>query len=452
MFRSVGEKSTIRTSSRADRRRYPSILIGDVRLPSAVAHPNARVKAVSSRSSRVAQLKIDVPLLLAVITLMIFGLIMVYSASYDYSLSWYGDPTTIFTRQVIWMAIGACIAITLTFIDYHYWRHFAVPAMGVTIFLLLGVLFINEVLNNATRTIYRGSVQPSELAKAMIVIYLSVWLYARQKQLNNLSFGLIPLALILGIVGGLIIIQPDLSATVTIVVLGGLMFFLAGGDLRQIGLLLIVTLVVGWLVVQISPTGSQRIADYLAGVKDPTQGSYHVRRAFEAFVKGGWFGVGLGKAETKLTGLPVPPTDSIFAVVGEETGVLGALGLVGLYITLLWRGLTISRRAPDQMGALMAAGLSLWIAWEAFINMAVMVNLLPFAGNALPLISAGGSNLVVTMAAIGTLMNISRLSEKRKEDNGRLLHAVVNLRGRDRRRSVSGAGRASGAAGRNPVR
>jgi cell division protein FtsW len=173
-----------------------------------------------------------------------------------------------------------------------------------------------------------------------------------------------------------------------------------------------------------------------------------VRRAFEAFVKGGWLGVGLGKAETKLTGLPVPPTDSIFAVVGEETGVLGALALVGLYITLLWRGLTISRRAPDQMGALLAAGLSLWIAWEAFVNMAVMVNLLPFAGNALPLISAGGSSMVVTMASIGILMNISRLSEKRKEDDGKLFHAVVSLRGRDRRRSVSGAGRASSATGR----
>jgi cell division protein FtsW len=417
-------------------------------MPAAVPGQEARAKASVSRSSRVSRLKIDVPLLLVVITLLIFGLIMVYSASYDYSLSWYGDATTIFTRQVIWLAIGVCIALVLTFIDYHLWQQFAVFAMGATIFLLLGVLFANEVLNGASRTIYRGSIQPSELAKVVTVIYLSVWLYAKQKQLDNISFGLIPLAAILGFLGGLIIIQPDLSATVTIIVLGGLMFFLAGGDLRQIVLLVIVAMVVGWIVVQISPTGSQRISDYLAGLKDPTESSYHVRRAFEAFVKGGWLGVGLGKAETKLTGLPVPPTDSIFAVVGEETGVLGALALVGLYITLLWRGLTISRRAPDQMGALLAAGLSLWIAWEAFVNMAVMVNLLPFAGNALPLISAGGSSMVVTMASIGILMNISRLSEKRKEDDGKLFHAVVSLRGRDRRRSVSGAGRASSATGR----
>lgn len=450
MFRTVGEKSTVRSGSRTDRRRYPSVLIGDVRMPAAIPSQKARSRASTSRSSRVAQLKIDVPLLLVVITLLIFGLIMVYSASYDYSASWYGDPTTIFTRQLIWLAFGVVIALVLTFMDYHYWNQLAVLAMGATILLLLGVLFINEVLNGASRTIYRGSVQPSELAKLVTIIYLSVWLFAKQKQLDNISFGLIPLAAILGFLGGLIVIQPDLSATVTIIVLGGLMFFLAGGDLRQIGLLLVVALVVGWVVVQVSPTGSQRITDYIAGVKDPTEGSYHVRRAFEAFVKGGWFGVGLGKAETKLTGLPVPPTDSIFAVVGEETGVMGALAMVGLYVAFLWRGLTISRRAPDGLGALLAAGLSLWIAWEAFVNMAVMVNLLPFAGNALPLISAGGSNLVVTLAAIGILMNISRLSEKRREDDGKLFHAVVNLRGRDRRRSVSGAGRVASPTGRNP--
>ncbi len=221
------------------------------------------------------------------------------------------------------------------------------------------MLVVNEVLNGAARTLFDGSVQPSELAKIVIVIYLSVWLYSKRAQLQQISFGLVPLAVILGMLGGLILIQPDLSATVTIIILGGLMFFLAGGDLRQIFILMIVTLIVGLVVVQVSPTGSERIADYLAGLKDPTESSYHVRRAYEAFVKGGWLGVGLGRAETKLTGLPVPPTDSIFAVVGEETGVFGAVALVGLYLVFLWRGLTISRRAPDQMGALLAAGLTL---------------------------------------------------------------------------------------------
>ncbi len=348
-----------------------------------------------------------------------------------------------FKRQLVFLAIGLIVMVSLIFIDYHFWRKVAVYVMGATIFLLVCVFIANEVLNGASRTLYRGSIQPSELAKLVTIIYLSVWLFARRQQLSNIKFGLIPLAVILGILGGLIVSQPDLSAMLMIFALGGLMFFLAGGEMRQIGILLVIALLVGFLVVKVNPTGSRRIADYLGGLKDPTLGSDHVLWSFEAFVKGGWFGVGIGEAETKLIGLPVPPTDSIFAVVGEETGVFGAVCLVSLYGLLLWRGLAIARRAPDELGALLAAGLCLWIAMEAFINMAVMVNLLPFAGNALPFISSGGSNLVVSLAAIGIILNVSRLSARKKEENGRLLDAVIDLRRWDRRRRVSSTRRAA---------
>jgi cell division protein FtsW len=227
------------------------------------------------------------------------------------------------------------------------------------------------------------------------VIYLSVWLFAKREHLGDISLGLVPLAAILGVLGGLIFVQPDLSAVITIFVLGGSLFFLAGADLRQIGFLILVALLFGWLIVALNSTGSDRVASYMAGVQDPKQASYHVQRSFEAFVRGGWFGVGIGNAQTKLTGLPVPPTDSIFAVIGEETGILGATVLIGLYAAIMWRGLTIARRAPDELGALMAAGMCIWLALEAFINMSVMLNILPFAGNALPFVSAGGASLVV---------------------------------------------------------
>lgn len=216
------------------------------------------------------------------------------------------------------------------------------------------------------------------------------------------------------------------------------MFFLAGGDLKQIGILLVVALLVGLAIVKFTPTGSERIMDYFAGLRDPTEGSYHVQRAFEALANGGWFGVGIGKASTKFTGLPVPPTDSIFAVISEETGTIGGIALIVLYTILLWRGLAIAHRAPDELGSLLAAGLSLWISIEAFINISVMVNLLPFAGNALPLISAGGSSLVMTLAAIGILLNISRQSERGNKENDKFFNSVANLRWRDRRRRVSG--------------
>lgn len=386
---------------------------------------------------RALQLRIDVPLLLVTAMLVVFGILMVYSASWDYSFIIYDSPTYILLRQMLWLFLGLGIAVALTFIDYHLWRKLAVPVMALTIVALIVVLFISDVRHGAVRTLVGGSIQPSELAKLITIIYLAVWLFSKRENLGDITIGLIPLAGILGILGGLIFVQPDLSAVITIFFLGGTLFFLAGGDLRQIAILILVALLVGWLVVLVNKTGAERVSSYVIGLKDPTQASYHVRRSLEAFVHGGWFGVGIGKAQTKLIGLPVPPTDSIFAVVGEETGVVGATSLVILYAVLLWRGLIIARRAPDGLGTLLAAGLSLWLAVEAFVNMAVMLNLLPFAGNALPFISAGGSNLVVSLAAIGLLMNIARLSVENQAEDGRLYGALVNLRGRNRRRRVS---------------
>ena len=166
-----------------------------------------------------------------------------------------------------------------------------------------------------------------------------------------------------------------------------LLFFLAGGEMRQIILFSIVALAAGWLVVQFSPTGKFRIASYIAGLKDPLNSSDHVLWSLDAIVRGKFFGVGIGKATTNWIGLPFAATDSIFAVIVEELGLCGALGLICLYTALAWRGLKIAGKALDSLGSVMAAGLTFWIVIEAAINMAVMVGLLPFAGNALPFVS-----------------------------------------------------------------
>ena len=385
----------------------------------------------------------DVPLLLDITALLVLGLIMLYSASWDFSLGAYGDPLQMFTRQVLWMILGVVGAAFLAIFDYHRWRKLALFAMAFTIILLISVLLLSEIRFNAKRAFFGGSVQPSELAKLVSIIYLAVWMYSKRQSLQDIQLGLIPLGMILGIVGGLIYLQPDLSAAGTVLILGGLLFFLAGGDLKQIILLLIAALLMGWLVVRISPTGAERVVDFVNGIKDPTQASYHVRRSFEAIVNGGIFGTGIGRSETKLLGLPVPPTDSIFAVVAEELGLVGSIVLIGLYGTLVWRGMVIARRAPDMLGTLLASGLSLWIGMEALINMAVMVGLMPFAGNALPFISAGGSNLVASLAAIGILLNVSRQSGAAvdEENDRRSFGAVVDLRWRNRRRRISRARR-----------
>ena len=381
----------------------------------------------------------DILLILAVVALVVFGLIMLYSASFDFSFNEFGSPTYMFGRQMRWLGVGILLAFGLSLFDYHHWRKVVVFAMLGTIALLMTVLFINEIRLGASRSLYEGSYQPSEVAKLISIIYIAVWLYAKRDFLHDISLGLIPLGVILGIIGGLIYLQPDLSAAGTVLVLGSLLFFLAGADVKQIVFILILAIFMGWTIVQFSVTGQDRVTSFVAGLQDPTNASYHVQRSFEAVIKGGFFGVGLGQADTKLTGLPFAPTDSIFAVVAEELGLFGALLLMSLYAVLVWRGLVIARRAPDMLGTLLASGVTFWIGMEALINMAVMVGLMPFAGNALPFVSAGGSNLVSTLSAIGIILNVSRQSGeslKKEEKDRRSFGAVVDLRRGNGRRSV----------------
>jgi len=403
---------------------------------------NAPVSNSASPSVRKIGGSMDVPLLLAMVAILTFGLVMVFSASWDFSLVVYGDPLRMFVRQILWLALGLALAYVCSRIDYHTWRKIILPIMLVTTALLVIVLAVSDNRFGAIRTILGGSIQPSELAKVVTVIYLAVWMNSKRDQLHDIQWGILPLAVILGFIGGLIYLQPDLSATATVFLLGGMLFYLGGGEIKQMLLLLLVAVVVGVLVVQISSTGRTRVGAYVDGIKDPTQASYHVRRSFEAVVKGGWVGVGIGRATTKMTGLPVPPTDSIFAVIAEELGLLGSAGTVLLYVLIVWRGLRIAQKAPDMLGSLLAAGLTFWIASEAVINMLVMVGLLPFAGNALPFISAGGSNLTASMVAVGILLNVSRQAAPGNEsDEWRNFGAILDLRGRNGRRGISRTGR-----------
>jgi cell division protein FtsW len=279
------------------------------------------------------------------------------------------------------------------------------------------------------------------------VIYLAVWLNSKGEKIKQVGFGLIPLAVILGLVGGLIAIQTDVSASVTVFALGLLLFYMAGGSLVQILLLLVISGALGAGIVALrKPEVYQRIVDFWVGIRDiNTIGSEQIAKSFTAFIDGGWFGVGLGKGVAKLVLLPVPHTDSIFAVVGEELGFVGASVLVVLYSLLLWRGMMISKRAEDGLGSLLAAGLVFWIVFEAYVNIAVIIGLLPVAGNPLPFVSQGGSNLVVTLSAVGIVLCVSRRAEiKRRQEERRSLGAVVDLRGRDRRGSVPGHSRPAG--------
>jgi cell division protein FtsW len=392
-------------------------------------------------------LAIDIPFLAIVAALLVFGLLMLYSASWDVSWRAFNDVNSFFLRQLIWLAIGSVSAVFLYFMDYHRWErnHFAILAILVTVGLLLTVLIIGE---GSARSLFGGkSVQPSELAKIVIVIYIAVWLNSKGDKIKQVGFGLFPLALILGLVGGLIAIQTDVSASVTVFALGMLLFFMAGGSLVQLFILLIISSTLGAGIVALrKPEVYQRIADFWVGIQDiNTIGSEQIAKSFTAFMDGGWFGVGLGRGVAKLVLLPVPHTDSIFAVVGEELGFAGASVLVLLYSLLLWRGMIIAKKALDGLGSLLVAGLVFWIVFEAFVNIGVIIGLLPVAGNPLPFVSQGGSNLVVTMSAVGIILSVARRAElERRKQERRSLGAVVDLRGRDRRGSVPGFSRPAG--------
>ena len=389
-------------------------------------------------------LAIDIPFLSIVAALLVFGLLMLYSASWDVSRQVANDVNSFFLRQLLWLVIGLSAAVFLYFTDYRRWsdNHLALLAIAGTISLLVLVLIIGD------RSIFGGkSVQPSELAKLTIVIYLAVWLESKGDLIKEFHFGLIPLALILGLVGGLIAIQTDVSAAVTVFALGLLLFYMAGGSVMQILLLLVISTGLGaGLVALRKPEVYQRITDFWVGIRDiNTIGSDQIARSFTAFVDGGWFGVGLGNGVAKLVLLPVPHTDSIFAVVGEELGFVGATFLVVLYSLLLWRGMIIAKRSLDGLGSLLAAGLVFWIVFEAYVNIAVIIGLLPVAGNPLPFVSQGGSNLVVTLSAVGIILGVARKAElERRKLERRSLGAVVDLRGRDRRGSVPGFSRPAG--------
>jgi len=383
----------------------------------------------------------DLPLLIIVVTLFAFGLLMVYSASWQFArYQGYSEYGTVL-RQMGIGAIGIIGMIIITFIDYHRYKRFVVLGMLLIVALLAATLFFGSSdASSPKRGLFSGSVQPSEFAKLMVIIYLSFWLDSKRDAINKFSFGLIPLAAIVGFTAGLILAQPDVSAAATVVLLGGILFYIAGGKLTQILVVLGITAVLGVLVVKISSTASTRLLDYWNGLQNPEQASDHVKWSLEAIINGGVFGVGIGRSTTKFIGLPVASTDSIFSVIAEETGLLGAFVVLGLYIAFIWRGLTIAFRAKDDLGKWLASGITVWIALEAAINTGVLVNLLPFAGNALPFISSGGSSLVTVFAGVGLLFGIARQSKldpQQPVSERSIPHAVVDLRRGDRRGRVS---------------
>lgn len=364
--------------------------------------------------------------------LVAIGLMMVYSTTFDWGYQQYGDAAYFLVRQGLWLLLGVGALLVMMRIDYSAWHRLSIPLMGGALVVLIAVLLLGQERFGAQRSLLGGSVQPSELVKLIVVIYIADWLSSKGEKIREVGYGLIPFAVLIGAIAGLIVLQPDFGTAAVIVVVAGIMFFLAGADVKQILVGLVVSSGTFLLLVANSPHAQARIQSYLDALNDPAQASYHVRQAMIALGSGGLFGVGPGASRQKFGYLPVPHTDSIFAVLGEELGLIGALIVIGLFAFLAYRGLRIALHAPDVFGTLMATGVTCWITVEALVNVAVMTGMLPLTGLPLPFISYGGSALVSLMAAIGLLQSIARGSRK-----GLTRSALVDRRRRNGRPRLS---------------
>jgi cell division protein FtsW len=377
-------------------------------------------------------------LFVLVAALIAFGLVMVYSSSWDVSWRLEGDPYAIFEQQVRNLVVGLVAMAVASFIPIKWVRKYALPLIAATVLMLFLVLLVNLGAEHK-RAFLGGSVQPSEMAKLALIIYLAVWMESKGERLSLTGYGLAPLIMIVGLVGGLILLQPDLSAGFTVVIVAVVMFYLAGADMRQIIAMGAGGGALAFVLVRVSQVGQDRWDKYVGGLVDLEKASYHVQQSLQSFYSGGIFGRGLGASRGKFGFLPAPHTDSIFAVVGEELGLIGAIVVLVLFCLFVWRGFRMGLNAVTKLEMLLVSGVTFWIGIEAVINMSVLLGLLPFAGNALPFFSFGGSSLVTTLAGVGLLINVSRRASQREEERDNV--ATIGIGGRDRRRRVSRIGR-----------
>ncbi|ABX06148.1 MAG TPA: putative lipid II flippase FtsW [Herpetosiphon sp.] len=366
--------------------------------------------------------KPDGMLLALVGGLVAFGLVMVYSSSFYVAYAEYGSSVYWVLRQTMWAIAGVGAMIATMRFDYRKLRRFSLPLMLITLFLLLLVLLLPEHItkvNGASRWINIGPVgmQPSEIAKFAAIIYFADWLSRRGSKIRQFVTGLLPFGIMLGLLAGLVLLQPNMSTTIVIVVISAAILFTSGASLTHLGIAASMTTVVGWLAIQSAGYRALRVLVWQDPFSYPRDGGYQPIHALYALGSGSWTGVGLGQSRQKFFWLPFAHTDAIYAVIGEELGIIGAGLVLAAFVVLAVRGFRIASRTLDPFGALIAVGVTTWLVVQALINIAVVTTVIPFTGITLPFISYGGSSLMMTMIAAGLLLSVTRYAPlKRAEE------------------------------------
>ena len=353
----------------------------------------------------------DRVLFVTTIGLVSFGLVMLYSASAVVAHDAHRSSYFFLVKQAMWAAVGLLLMLGLTRIDYRKLRHPMViyGLLGLTVALLVGVLF-TPPLKNAHRWIRFGllSFQPSEIAKITLVLVMAFQLERRRDRIGDFFSGWFPSLVTVAFLAFLVVIEPDYGTGLCLVFIGACLFFASGVPLRQLFAVTIVTVpFLVWLAFS-EEYRRDRLIVFLDPFRDPLGKGFQIIQSLIAVGSGGIFGAGFMRSQQKLFYLPEPHSDFVFAVIGEELGLVGALLVVAAFCVLLWRGLSIANRAADGFGSLIAVGLTMMLVGQALINIGVTLGILPTTGLPLPFISSGGTSLVTSMAAVGILLSVSQ--------------------------------------------
>ncbi len=357
------------------------------------------------------KLQSDKWLFLATLALVCVSVVMVYSASAVLALEHFQQPYLFVTKQVMWALLGVAVMSIVMRIDYRTYRNERViwALLGLVAVLLIAVLFSRPV-NGTRRWFAVGGlgIQPSELAKIALILFTALMLERRMHRVNEIGYSLLPIGIITGVLVGLILLEPDFGTAVSLLAVTGLMVFAAGLSYRYLIGSALLSLPALYVILMSADYRRRRLVSFIDPWSDPLGDGFQIIQSLIAVGTGGVFGRGLMAGVQKLFYLPEPHTDFIYAVIGEELGLVGASVVLVCFCVIAWRGLRASMLAPDGFGAFLALGLTLMIVLQAFVNMSVVLGLLPTKGITLPLVSNGGSSLLVNLLALGVLLNISQ--------------------------------------------
>lgn len=347
------------------------------------------------------------------LALVVIGLVTIASAGVFYGETRFGDDYFFLKRQLIGVSVGLLALFVFQYVDYHLWRKLAFPLFVVTILALVAVLIpgIGDRVYGASRWLSIGpfSFQPSEMAKFSFVLYLAAWFSRKnRKMVGDFIEDLVPFLVVLGILGFLIMKQPDTGTFGLIFLIAVSVYFVAGAKISHLFGLFLAGMAMLAILIKVAPYRLQRFLVFMNPDFDPKGAGYQVSQALIAIGSGGLFGLGLGYSQQKFNYLPEPVTDSIFAIFSEEWGFFVSVLLIALFVFIAWQGLRIARHAPDDFGRYAAAGIVSWVTFQAFINIAAATALIPLTGIPLPFVSYGGTSVVFLMAAMGILIRIGK--------------------------------------------